>query len=137
MSTLPNTNRRNFLKLAFATSGGLFLGFNWSPSSAATQAILTEGMLADSVGFNSYLSIAPDGLVTIFSPNPEVGQGIKTAFPMIVAEELDVDWQQVNVVQAPLDTQKFERQVAGGSGSIRHSWSRLRLARPRTHDDWP
>ncbi len=123
-----NTNRRDFLKLAMATGGGLFLGFNWNTSSAATQAVLTDTALADAIGFNSYLSIASNGLVTIFSPNPEVGQGIKTAFPMIVAEELDVDWQQVNVVQAPLDTQKFERQVAGGSGSIRHSWSRLRTA---------
>lgn len=111
-----------------ATSGGLFLGFNWNAAAAAAPAVLTEATLAEGVGFNSYLSIASNGVVTIFSPNPEVGQGIKTAFPMIVAEELDVDWQQVNVVQAPLDTQKFERQVAGGSGSIRHSWGRLRKA---------
>ncbi|MDJ1482034.1 xanthine dehydrogenase family protein molybdopterin-binding subunit [Cytophagaceae bacterium YF14B1] len=128
MSTLPNPSRRNFLKLAIATSGGLFLGFNWNTASADTQAILTEGTLAGAIDFNSYLSIAPNGIVTIFSPNPEVGQGIKTAFPMIVAEELDVDWKNVNVMQAPLDTQKFERQVAGGSGSIRHSWQRLRKA---------
>ena len=80
------------------------------------------------VGFNSYLSISPQGVITILSPNPEVGQGIKTAFPIIVAEELDADWAKVVVEQAPLDTKKFERQVAGGSGSIPHSWQRLRMA---------
>jgi isoquinoline 1-oxidoreductase beta subunit len=80
------------------------------------------------VSFNSYLSISPQGVITLFSPNPEVGQGIKTAFPMIVAEELDVDWKTVNVVQAPLDKDRFERQVTGGSGAIPHSWKRLRQA---------
>jgi isoquinoline 1-oxidoreductase beta subunit len=83
---------------------------------------------ADAVSFNSYLSISPQGVITLFSPNPEVGQGIKTAFPMIVAEELDVDWKTVNVVQAPLDKARFERQVTGGSGAIPHSWKRLRQA---------
>ncbi len=78
--------------------------------------------------FNSYLAISPQGIITILSPNPEVGQGIKTAFPIIVAEELDADWKNVVVEQAPLDTKKFERQVAGGSGSIPHSWQRLRKA---------
>lgn len=95
---------------------------------------MTSGILGDTalaagkVDFNSYLTIATDGLVTIFSPNPEIGQGIKTAFPMIVAEELDVDWNKVQVLQAPLDGAKFERQVTGGSGAIPHSWERLRKA---------
>lgn len=84
--------------------------------------------LAGDINFNSYLSISPDGLVTIFSPNPEVGQNIKTSFPMIVAEELDADWATVKVVQAPLDTKRFERQLTGGSGAIPHSWERLRKA---------
>ncbi len=57
-----------------------------------------------------------------------MGQGIKTAFPIIVAEDLDADWKAVKVLQAPLDTIKFQRQVAGGSGSIPHSWKRLREA---------
>ena len=56
------------------------------------------------LSFNSYLSIATDGTITIFSPNPELGQNIMTSFPMIVAEELDADWKKVKVVQAPLDT---------------------------------
>src|SRR5439155_1234899 len=62
------------------------------------------------------------------SPNPELGQNIMTSFPMIVAEELDADWTKVKVVQAPLDTNKYERQQTGGSGAIPHSWKRLRNA---------
>ncbi|GAB3902443.1 xanthine dehydrogenase family protein molybdopterin-binding subunit [Larkinella knui] len=129
MSSQLSHNRRNFLKIAAVTGGGLFLGFNWTESEAATQTVLTKGISAvPGVDFNSYLSINPQGVITILSPNPEVGQGIKTAFPIIVAEELDADWKNVVVEQAPLDTKKFERQVAGGSGSIPHSWKRLREA---------
>ena len=72
------------------------------------------------------LKIADNGMVTIFAPNPEIGQGVKTSMPMIIAEELDVAWENVNVVQGGLDTDVFERQVAGGSQSIRHGWNPLR-----------
>ncbi|MDO1446963.1 xanthine dehydrogenase family protein molybdopterin-binding subunit [Rhodocytophaga aerolata] len=128
MSTQLHTSRRNFMKLAATAGGGLLLGFNWTNSGAATASVVNNTALAAGTEFNSYLSIAADGIVTIFSPNPEVGQGIKTAFPMIVAEELDVDWTKVKTVQAPLDKNKFERQVTGGSGAIPHSWKRLRQA---------
>ncbi|MEZ0483316.1 xanthine dehydrogenase family protein molybdopterin-binding subunit [Fibrella aquatica] len=126
MQTLSNASRRNFLKVAVAAGGGLFLGFNWTDAEAAAEA--SAATTAPGVGFNSYLSINPQGIITILSPNPEVGQGIKTAFPIVVAEELDADWKNVIVEQAPLDGKRFERQVAGGSGSIPHSWTRLRKA---------
>ncbi|GAB3717032.1 xanthine dehydrogenase family protein molybdopterin-binding subunit [Spirosoma flavus] len=128
MSTFENSSRRSFLKVAAAAGGGLLLGFNWSDSEAAMST--ASGVVSSTAGvdFNSFLSIDPQGVITILSPNPEVGQGIKTAFPIIVAEELDADWTKVVVEQAPLDTKKFERQVAGGSGSIPHSWKRLRVA---------
>ncbi|GAB3955849.1 xanthine dehydrogenase family protein molybdopterin-binding subunit [Spirosoma harenae] len=128
MENLANTNRRNFLKLIALTSGGLALGFDWHTAEAATSVGDANGNGLAGADFNSYLSINPQGVITILSPNPEVGQGIKTAFPIIVAEELDADWTKVVVEQAPLDTKKFERQVAGGSGSIPHSWKRLRVA---------
>ncbi|HEY9045394.1 MAG TPA: molybdopterin cofactor-binding domain-containing protein [Ohtaekwangia sp.] len=133
MTILPKTNRRDFLKLAAAASGGLLLGFRWSSSAAATEDIVqvlddTTALPLDTIDFNSYLSIAPDGIITIFSPNPELGQNIKTSFPMIVAEELDADWAKVKVLQAPLDAKKFDRQLTGGSGAIPHSWERLRKA---------
>ncbi len=126
MSTITTTNRRNFLKLSTAITGGLVLGFNWSEGEALE--VLDPAAPESEVTFNSYLSISPEGVITISSPNPEVGQNIKTSFPMIVAEELDADWSTLKIVQAPLDTKRFERQLTGGSGAIPHSWERLRKA---------
>ncbi len=120
-------NRRDFIKYAATAGGGLLLGFNILTPKRFSSAVITadaEGALS----FNAYLSINVDGTATIFSPNPESGQGIKTSFPMTVAEELDMDWKLVKVAQAPLDSKRFERQVAGGSGSTPHSWKRLREA---------
>ena len=127
MSTLNKTNRRNFLKISALTSGGLVLGFSWLESEA-TPVILTNGLQTANLEFNSYLSIATDGTITIFSPNPELGQNIMTSFPMIVADELEADWTKVKVEQAPIDPKKYDRQVTGGSGAIPHSWKRLRVA---------
>ncbi|GAB2563091.1 xanthine dehydrogenase family protein molybdopterin-binding subunit [Spirosoma aerophilum] len=127
MKNIEHTSRRGFLKLATVAGGGLALGFSWLEAEAIGSTV-DSGAIMAGADFNSYLSISPQGIVTILSPNPEVGQGIKTAFPIIVAEELDADWSKVVVEQAPLDTKKFERQVAGGSGSIPHSWERLRKA---------
>ena len=125
MSTLNKTSRRDFLKITSLTGGGLVLGFSWFGSDAA-PVILNNSTVAD-LNFNSYLSIATDGTITIFSPNPELGQNVMTSFPMIVADELDADWSKVKAVQAPLD-KKFDRQSTGGSGAIPHSWKRLRTA---------
>lgn len=100
------------------------LGFNFLASCTTNKALIP----AEWFDINAYLKIASDGIVTILSPNPELGQGVKTAMPMIVAEELDVDWAKVIVEQAPLDTSKYTRQVAGGSQSIRTTWDSLRMA---------
>ncbi len=128
MSTV-HKSRREFLKLTTLTGGGLLLGFSWFSAEAKAPVVISEAAgTAGSLGFNSYLSIATDGTITIFSPNPELGQNIMTSFPMIVAEELDADWTRVKVVQAPLDTKAFDRQVTGGSGAVPHSWYLLRNA---------
>ncbi len=117
------------MKLAAAAGGGLMLGFHWSSTAASSMEVLTgKAFAAGDTNFNSYLSIATDGTITILSPNPELGQNIKTSFPLIVAEELDADWSRVKVIQAALDNTKFERQVTGGSGAVPHSWERLRKA---------
>jgi isoquinoline 1-oxidoreductase beta subunit len=92
------------------------------------QVLSTEEILSKATDFNSFLSITPDGDIVIYSPNPELGQNIKTSFPMVVAEELDADWSRVRVLQANLDTEKYERQLTGGSGAMPHSWERLRKA---------
>ncbi len=128
MTTLNKTSRREFIKITSLTGGGLLLGFNWFGAEAKMPAIIGNATTAADLGFNSYLSIATDGVITIFSPNPELGQNVMTSFPMIVAEELDADWSRVKVLQAPFDSKKFDRQLTGGSGAIPHSWKRLRNA---------
>ena len=120
-------NRRSFLKVSTAAGGGLIIGFNWlvscKPSTGEMASVPKEWF-----DINAFIKIGDNGLVTIMSPNPEIGQNVKTAMPMIVAEELDVDWKNVVVEQAGLDTNKFTRQVAGGSQSIRQGWESLRMA---------
>jgi len=129
MQTQLRTSRRDFLKIAGTTAGGLVIGFNWfSCDSPKMEVLSTEQILAQAKSFNSFLSISPTGDVVIFSPNPELGQNIKTSFPMVVAEELEADWEKVRVVQANLDPEKYERQLTGGSGAMPHSWERLRKA---------
>lgn len=128
MSTTINKSRRDFLKITSLTAGGFVLGFNWFSNEVKAAAVTGKTAIAGNVGFNSYLSISGEGIITLFSPNPELGQNIMTSFPMIVAEELDADWTKVKVLQAPLDTTKFDRQVTGGSGAVPHSWKLLRNA---------
>lgn len=128
MTAQQTTSRRNFLKISSLTGGGLILGFNWSGAEAKSSVVPAGATVEETIAFNTYLSIAPDGTITIFSPNPELGQNIKTSFPMVVAEELDADWSKVRVLQADLDTNKYDRQLTGGSGAVPHSWMRLRNA---------
>lgn len=119
-------SRRDFLKTSALLSGGLLIGFNLfnSCESEARPPVDIEDL--DFKDFNAFIKIAENGKVSIFAPNPEIGQGVKTSMPMIIAEELDVKWEDVHVVQAPLDTEKYTRQVAGGSQSIRQGWEPLR-----------
>ncbi|MEN9960447.1 MAG: hypothetical protein RL045_698 [Bacteroidota bacterium] len=117
------TSRRDFLQKTALFTGVFTLGFDWfSADASAMEVVGSAGR------FNAFLSIDSLGKVLLYSPNPEIGQGIKTAFPVVVAEELDVDWAQVQVEQANLDTKLFERQLTGGSGALKHSWERLRKA---------
>ena len=117
-------SRRSFLKVSALAGGGIMIAFG-----DATGKGLTE-MLGDSPAFepNGFLKITAAGEITIMSPNPEIGQGVKTSMPMLVAEELDVNWKDITIEQANLDTDKYTRQVAGGSHSIRASWRGLREA---------
>ncbi len=120
-------NRRSFLKASALSSGGFLLGFSWMASCKPTAEEIAS-MPKEWFDINAFLKIADNGMVTIMSPNPEIGQNVKTAMPMIVAEELDVDWDQVTVEQAGLDLNKYTRQLAGGSQSIRQGWESLRMA---------
>jgi len=109
-------DRREFLKVSALAGGGLLIGFRLG--SAA------DGAFAPNV----FVRITPDGVVTLISKNPEVGQGIKTTFPMILAEELDVDWKTIRIEQADADEAKYGRQVAGGSTAVPQNWDDQRRA---------
>lgn len=121
-----NVDRRSFMKASLLASGGILFGFNLLKAMNSDARIPNTIEKLNFHDFNAYIKIAENGKVTIFSPNPEIGQGVKTAMPMLIAEELDVAWDDVEVVQANLDTNNFKRQVAGGSQSIRKSWKPLR-----------
>jgi len=121
-------NRRSFLKTTTAAGGGLVLGFSWLASCTPEGEPAAMAMPEEWFDINAFLRIGDNGLVTILSPNPEGGQNVKTTMPMIVAEELDVDWKDVIVEQAPLDTDKYTRQFIGGSQALRRGWQPLRMA---------
>ena len=122
--------RRAFIKNTSLASGGLVLGFSFLNSCKPEQAkqMAAREMPKEWFEINGYLKIGDNGLVTIMSPNPEIGQNVKTSMPMIVADELEINWEQVIVEQAPLNTNLYSWQVAGGSRSISSSWQALRMA---------
>jgi len=128
MKTQINTNlsRRNFLKTSVLASGGMLIGFNFLQACKPEAKMPVDIASLNFNDFNAFIKISDEGYVTIYSPNPEIGQGVKTSMPMIIAEELDVEWNKVNVAQGALDTKNFTRQVAGGSQSIRQGWDALR-----------
>ena len=125
--TSPLT-RRAFIKNSSLAGGGMVIGFHLlnscKPKVIAEPSVDLSSL--DYNNFNAFIKIADNGAVTIFSPNPEIGQGVKTSMPMIIAEELDVAWKDVYVEQGILDTENYTRQVAGGSQSIRQGWDALR-----------
>ena len=132
MSTVKTgMGRRSFIKNMSLAGGGLLIGFNWMACKRSVEKggeEMAMQMPDEWFEMNGYLKIGNNGIVTIYSPNPEIGQNVKTSMPMLVAEELDVDWNNVIVEQAPLNTDVFTSQLAGGSQSIRQGWEPLRMA---------
>lgn len=119
-------NRRSFLKTSALASGGMLIGFNLFNACKPDAKMPVDLSQLNYNDFNAFIKISPEGKVTIFSPNPEIGQGVKTSMPMLIAEELEVAWDDVYVEQGKLDTKNYTRQVAGGSQSIRQGWEPLR-----------
>ncbi|MGD2070248.1 MAG: molybdopterin-dependent oxidoreductase [Gemmatimonadota bacterium] len=123
-------DRRDFLKAGAVAGGGLLLGL-WLPGAGraeATVAALADPALA---GFqpSAWVRVDPDGSVTIWCGKVDMGQGVRTALPMIVADELDVPWESVTVVQADAHPDRWGRQMTVGSGSVRRgAWMDLRRA---------
>ncbi|WP_305983297.1 xanthine dehydrogenase family protein molybdopterin-binding subunit [Roseivirga thermotolerans] len=119
--TESKLSRRNFLKSSALAGGGLMISFSWlvSCNSKREEAL---GLPEEWFELNGFLKIGDNGLVTIMAPNPEFGQNVTTSLPMIIGEELDVDWNKVIVEQAKFNTDVFTRQFAGGSQSVRQGW---------------
>ena len=126
MATKNTLSRRAFMRTSGLAGGGMLIGFNLFQACKPKATPPIDLSKLDYNDFNAFIKIAANGAVTIFSPNPEIGQGVKTSMPMIIAEELDVAWKDVYVAQGKLDTKNYTRQVAGGSQSIRQGWDALR-----------
>src|SRR5499433_2644970 len=117
--------RREFLKISSLTGGGVIFALHARPLAALAQGAAAAAPTPAFAAL-AFFRIAPDGIVSILSKNPEVGQGVKTHLPMILADELDVDWKDVRIEQADLDETKFGPQRAGGSTATPINWDPLR-----------
>ena len=114
-------DRRSFLRVTAMAGGGMVLSLYLDP------LLPGQGQLpAPPLAPNAFVRITADGVVTIMAKNPEVGQGVKTMLPMLIAEELDVDWKDVKVEQADVDESKYGVQFAGGSRATPLHWDSLR-----------
>ncbi|NAY92588.1 molybdopterin-dependent oxidoreductase [Muricauda sp. JGD-17] len=121
---MKNTlGRRNFIKLTASASGALVVGLHY-------QSCMPNKQKAENYGFVPLIQIDTDGWVTLIAKNPEIGQGVKTTLPMILAEELGADWEKVRVVQGDFDT-SYEEQWAGGSYAVVLNWDLMRTAGAR------
>ena len=122
-NALLTMGRRSFFKLAGGGAAGLVLGFYLGDTAfAAEQADGKDQVM------NAFIRIAPDNTITIYSKCPEIGQGIKTSFGVIIADELDADWNHVVMEQADINPKVYGSQGAGGSTSIPRAWDQLRQA---------
>ena len=118
-------SRRGFIKVTTLAGGGFLLALSLGP---AADKALAQNKPATDAALNPYVHIRPDGRIVLFAKNPEVGQGVKTSLPLIVAEELDADWSQLEVQQSIINAEMYGLQLAGGSTSIPMNFDTLRKA---------
>jgi len=119
----PQLSRRMLLKVSVLAGGGFALAASMPMVARAAAPAATEAAAA---GLNAFITIAPDNTITIVGKNPEVGQGIKTMLPMLIAEELDADWDQVRIVQGDTNMALYGPQLAGGSFATPMNWIPMR-----------
>lgn len=121
----PDIARRAFLKASLYAGGGLMLTVSLPPLA---EADLGHEADESATVLTGYIRIAPDGIVTIMAKNPEMGQGVKTSLPMIIADELDVAWANVRTEYAPLNPALYGMQTSGGSMTTPTNWDPMRRA---------
>jgi isoquinoline 1-oxidoreductase subunit beta len=119
---IKRMNRRSFLRVSALAGGGMLLAYYAEP---AKKVLAQFGPPVD-LKPQSFITITPDGVVTVIAKNPEVGQGVKTMLPMLIADELDVDWKDVRIQQGDLDFAKYGLQIAGGSTATPMNWVPMR-----------
>jgi isoquinoline 1-oxidoreductase subunit beta len=125
MDTTTQVDRRSFLRVTAIAGGGLLLG-SYVKLANAAEALGVATPLAEFTP-NVYIRLMSDGMVTIIAKNPEIGQGVKTMLPMLIAEELDVDWKNVRIEQGDFDSTKYTPgQSAGGSTATPNNWTPMR-----------
>jgi isoquinoline 1-oxidoreductase beta subunit len=116
-------SRRNFLRISAVAGGGVMIASYFEPiETVFAQIPVTNPPLTAS----AFITIGANGVVTLVAKNPDIGQGVKTHLPMLIAEELDVDWKDVRIQQADLDQVKYGPQNAGGSNATPTNWDPLR-----------
>ncbi len=123
-----NYSRRSFLKSSALAGGGLMISFSALAKFDLDDKVNKLDLPDQWYELTGYIKITPDNIVKIFNPNPEFGQNVMTSLPMIVAEELEADWQKIVVEMGPHDNVKLGPQFTGGSNSMRMYWKPLREA---------
>jgi isoquinoline 1-oxidoreductase subunit beta len=121
-------DRRSFLKASALTGGGFMLNFSWLAAAKPLDKMAELNLAEQWNQLNGFIQITPENVIKILCPNPEFGQNVMTSLPMIIAEELDVDWKNVVVEMGPHDNAKLGPQFTGGSNSVKMYWSILRKA---------
>jgi isoquinoline 1-oxidoreductase subunit beta len=116
-----NLNRRNFLRVSALAGGGLMLGLYPKAAALAQGGRPVEAALLPA----DFIRIAPNGIVTLTAKNTEIGQNVLNTLPMLIAEELDVDWKDVKIVRADADN-KYGPQFTGGSSATPMNWEPMR-----------
>jgi isoquinoline 1-oxidoreductase beta subunit len=116
-------DRRSFLRVTTLAGGGMMLAFHFDP---VAELLAQPQRPAAQFLVTAFIKIDPQGVVTIMAKNPEIGQGVKTMLPMLIAEELDAKWTDVKIEQASFDPTKYGQQSAGGSTATPNNWDPLR-----------
>ena len=115
---MKNLERREFFKLTALATGGFMLGTEVNGESGAPAGAVFAP--------NAFIKISSDGSITLVAHMPDMGQGVKTSLPMLIAEELEVDWEEVAIEQVVANEKIYGRQTAGGSQSVPANFIRLR-----------